>query len=210
MLRPLGDARQLSLMFRSNNEEAECVLVDWVNPETKLGRLCKTDSQNRVISLMYARDIPQSFRDYAIVHPAIGISVKRAQGEGRPSVPPNILKLKQLWLASSDGATMDPCAVCKQADAADDSVRLCMLCLLPFHAQCSDGAAEILNSRIARMVCPLKEMVPRDWDLRNLCSMCSVWVCGEAIISCCRVDVTVSCDFSDVTVSCIRGDRGNG
>ena len=192
LTKPLGHLDHTYLM---EVPDAKTEFVTWA-PRHPHGRPVLLDDANRQVAVVPA--LPKhSKKDYSscrVVHPAIGSANRRARGEGRSSVPPNILRLKRVWDAclscsqSPAGPLVSPlpCNYCHSASlvCGTDVVTMCVLCLGAWHRNCSDELAStsLAKQRTGELGDPPALAELFKFPCRALCGLCASWLDG------CRMD----------------------
>lgn len=110
-----------------------------------------------------------SFDRWTIVHPAVGVVLKRSQ-EQRSTIPGNIMDLLHMWESARAGGHMcqllDECVACGLESSAASPVVTCPLCMCSWHNGC---CAKVFSHADAQHVCERLKVaeVPIPW-LPNL------------------------------------------
>ena len=188
---------ELSLMtYKEKSGVHGVTLVQWVNAACFAGRRVRLDVPDGPDGLLsyavYPVNIdPTDFHDSVVIHPAIGVSVKRAKGKDRTQVPPSALHLKRMWEAGLGGAphALLTCAACgrqsecgeeggQASDESNDETKVmteCPLCLLAWHTTCMKHFASRFGGEIddfARECLEAGLHIPADLPSVGFCCGC--------------------------------------
>jgi hypothetical protein len=100
------------------------------------GRICRVDATARSGPvLVYPTGVPvQRFTADMILHPAIGVSIRRAKGVLRTSIPKAALRLKGIWESVKGCGAVDALGLCVGCeDEHGPLVFVCGVCQLSWH-----------------------------------------------------------------------------
>ena len=161
--------QELSLVEVGWPDFPRTTYVNWDNIERRTGREHKLDEHNRIKWVIPGFSLVQHFRACVVVHAAIGVRVRQAKGEGRPTVPEHVRRLKLMWEATIDRATTGSCISCKGDNGED--VLTCACCLCDWHDSCSARLSKIASGRLSLLAGPAR---PVEWH-GGLCHMCIAW-----------------------------------
>ena len=184
----LGQSGDMSLVKLQDSvaefgvEGARVVFVTWMDVHTKVGRIAHVDAKGKSVYSTTFVHMPRCFIHSIIVHPAIGVRNVKEKSSGRPQIPSNMLRLRDMFeLATSSAAritTMLPCELCAKGPTDVEPVARCALCLKTWHDSC---AARILGLEIVqptRIDRQLREFplpvgfVSVEAERKNLCCVC--------------------------------------
>jgi hypothetical protein len=132
-----------------SSHAAACTSVGfifWTYPQSRKGRvLSVSPTPPHIIKWPTAashKEIAFSFLE--VIHPALGVTVKRAKDPGDQSeMPASAMRLKRMFELAQSAQDTDagictlstvPCHVC---GLLDGDIRMCSLCLLAFHTCCA-------------------------------------------------------------------------
>lgn len=91
------------------------------------------------------------FKSMKVVHPDVGLRMLKCKHKDAPSVPKDILRLREMWelALQSDEEPLAPCYICGKGSSG---TRTCPLCLLTSHRTCArslgDDMAKDIDSFI--------------------------------------------------------------
>lgn len=150
----------MSLMMHRRPEaqhERTVSLVHWRDPCALVGQRVALDADRGVIWSIPVKMPFFTLVDPIIILPDVGVAMRhRSKTMGRPTMPSQVLRLKQMWEVAlvnqteldRYGTWFDPCIVCRASSATELS--RCPLCLQVFHLSCW---ARVFEAS-ARMPCP--------------------------------------------------------
>ena len=159
----LGQNKHLSLVVRVACDDAISVdFVQWVDPKTMEGRVVALDERNGVVCPVHWMTPSLIFSKAEVIHPSIGVSVRRVKKSERPIVPTHIVRLQELYrtcieltskIMEDDEISPDPiqsqsltCVVC---GTSTGGIMQCGLCLMHSHKQCLSKVSEVVSSSAA-------------------------------------------------------------
>ena len=136
------------------------------------------------------REIDYSGNIVSIIHPALGVTLRRSRC-APGNVPPNHLRLMRMWSACIGSvygsvATLpcsDSLSTCHLCD--DDKLGatfICAICLLSWHPDCAacfvaERSADICNvTKPARFVLPEVFIKAAEHARDPLCAPCAMWL----------------------------------
>ena len=206
---PLGRTHpwELSLVEIAKPDGRHSVeVVKWSRPSSYLGRHVRVMwadgfGNDELQWTSHFKGSEVSFDDGVVVHPAIGVHLRRSV-EGRAILPAAAKRLLLIWnnvsqCADAEGEVMLPadtledCALCHEDDGR--GLRQCALCCCAWHSSCCQLlAARMVDGRLGDALPPL----PPGFDLRNafgprlapdaavvainraICAACRAWACA--------------------------------
>lgn len=156
----VGENRQLSMVASfASGEGGAVMLVNWVCPETRQGRIASLDHENRIKWTMPVgpQKLPTDFSFATIVHPAVGVRMVRLRGPKgvlRPSLPVDMQRLMAMWrtaqsaqdrglldnrqTSSAAGSADTFGDACKLCGSPEGNLILCAVCQLTWHWACAE------------------------------------------------------------------------
>jgi hypothetical protein len=136
---------ELSLVSQSS-PIAETVFVQWTDPVNRLGRPVKVVEVNGEWEAVWpvpARVPVKSFHEAIVVHPAIGVTMRRSRVV-RAVVPLLMVRLRRMFeTANGNAESLCPCCRLCGAHSDEETIMQCALCLIEAHQACSARVAEI-------------------------------------------------------------------
>ena len=179
--RTIGFDQQLSLIVPAQTEvqasegiQPTSLFVSWTDPGSWRGRQAVIDEQGRIMYSVPIRLI-QSWENCTVIHPAIGLRMRKKKPEHRDFLPKDIAHFQAMWDCAL-GVTdlMSLCEVCGRRDfgEGDDVAKRCPLCLMVAHPACVEhlAAGEIDVRDVP------KSAIPHPFrGSAHLCALCSSW-----------------------------------
>jgi hypothetical protein len=177
---PLGGTTFPPCMSMVCPPSGSVVFVQWYLASTKQGRPVNIDESLNAIWPTASITPVRSFADAAVVHPAIGVHLRKARKD-RAEVPRMFIALKRFWeVATNRGQCVTLSSECCACMSATGTTSQCPLCQLVWHTECSDIAFERLGTDISAVSLPagaadiglLPSVLRRD----SLCTLCAAWL----------------------------------
>ncbi len=140
-----NDTAELSLVEHcTDSGETIRSFVHWQDVSSLKGRRCRQDCMKIGLQLVYPTGARvEDFSSSLILHPAIGVPIRKARGALRTVVPKHVVRLKEMW-DTIRGCSADALAVCHYCqDELDASAEICALCQLAWHSSCSLSFSEL-------------------------------------------------------------------
>lgn len=191
----IGQDGEISLVVPKLTADAEgtdvqpsAVFVAWRDPTARSGRQVGIDPLHRIKYSVPLFRLAQ-WDGCFIIHPAIGVRMRRVPPALRQALPMPVQRLQRMWNASLGAVeSFAPCSVCNraEADAKDGGLpKLCPLCMVVSHSSCADdvlcedgGASAMVDG--ADVMDGLQKCAPERlpgifWHNDNLCALCRNW-----------------------------------
>jgi hypothetical protein len=193
--------RQVEGPSGSMTQQTAVVYVQWGHRHNMRGRIARLDDHNRVIYSIPGYEPEYDFTNEILVHPALGVQMKKVRGDKRPSIPYDHLHLHRMWQAAITSQTLDKRTICNSTslDACEychthgpiegRGVHHCALCLTSHHKSCAEVVAGHLQPNHARASklnagdLPMRFNCQRAADdecngveVDPLCDICRKWI----------------------------------
>ena len=159
----------LSHELHQGVSDMQVLFVQWSNSVIRMGRHLSIDENDGVVCPVYFMQQAVSYRNSEIIHPAVGVCVRRAKKGHRPVLPPHIRRLYDIYSTSIKSGTSkeDPSLVFESIQ--DD----CLACGTPcmfqrgccqkfWHSHCADAIRDHIQHAVGSV----------DLDMRNLNTKC--------------------------------------
>ena len=196
----LGAGDRLSLVEHDEESCRTLSVVQWTDPRNLFGRVIRLnpDCPGEVIytaSMMFGKTVSphRRFVNLLIVHPDLGITMKKSRKGGRSQIPAGLWLLKCMWEQcmtnigeeSSALTLAAECAICGcspnivdalQPDQAERKLFTCSLCMVTSHEECCSALLDFAVAAGRMRPCAIDFELPELFHAKAMCRLCNAWL----------------------------------